>query len=93
MLMSGYCTLPMIKCCILGLRSQGQAQAMFLRHEGFLGALGAFMSYEKLGLDDLMVHQLVERFPMGAPYTGGKIHGPPLGNLNEKASIVRLCHI
>ncbi|XP_052877904.1 pantothenate kinase 2-like isoform X2 [Gossypium arboreum] len=66
--------------------SQGQAQAMFLRHEGFLGALGAFMSYEKLGLDDLMVHQLVERFPMGAPYTGGKIHGPPLGNLNEKIS-------
>ncbi|PPR97784.1 hypothetical protein GOBAR_AA22878 [Gossypium barbadense] len=80
----------MIKCCILGLRSQGQAQAMFLRHEGFLGALGAFMSYEKLGLDDLMVHQLVERFPMGAPYTGGKIHGPPLGNLNEKATLVLL---
>ncbi|KAL4584933.1 hypothetical protein LXL04_009544 [Taraxacum kok-saghyz] len=67
--------------------SKGGAQAMFLRHEGFLGALGAFMSYEKHGLDDLMVHQLVERFPMGAPYTGGKIHGPPLGDLNEKASI------
>nr|KYP50962.1 Pantothenate kinase 2 [Cajanus cajan] len=66
--------------------SKGDAQAMFLRHEGFLGALGAFMSYEKHGLDDLMVHQLVERFPMGAPYTGGKIHGPPLRDLNEKAS-------
>ncbi|GAY47383.1 hypothetical protein CUMW_104170 [Citrus unshiu] len=65
--------------------SKGEAQAMFLRHEGFLGALGAFMSYEKHGLDDLMVHQLVERFPMGAPYTGGRIHGPPLGDLNEKA--------
>lgn len=57
---------------------------MFLRHEGFLGALGAFMSYEKHGLDDLMSHQLVERFPMGAPYIGWKIHGPPLGDLNEK---------
>lgn len=68
-------------------RSKGEAQAMFLRHEGFLGALGAFMSYEKHGLDDLMVHQLVERFPMGAPYIGGRIHGPPLGDLNEKASI------
>ncbi|KAF4352457.1 hypothetical protein F8388_012158 [Cannabis sativa] len=68
--------------------SQGEAQAMFLRHEGFLGALGAFMSYEKHGLDDLMVHQLVERFPMGAPYTGGNIHGPPLGDLNEKASTI-----
>jgi hypothetical protein len=61
---------------------------MFLRHEGFLGALGAFMSYENHGLDVLMAHQLVERFPMGAPYTRGKIHGPPLRDLNEKASIV-----
>ncbi|XP_059656401.1 pantothenate kinase 2 isoform X3 [Cornus florida] len=66
--------------------SKGDAQAMFLRHEGFLGALGAFMSYEKHGLDDLMVHQLVERFPMGAPYIGGRIQGPPLGDLNEKIS-------
>lgn len=66
--------------------SKGDAQAMFLRHEGFLGALGAFMSYEKHGLDDLRVHHLVERFPMGAPYTGGRIHGPPLGDLNEKIS-------
>ncbi|CAI9112702.1 OLC1v1013181C1 [Oldenlandia corymbosa var. corymbosa] len=66
--------------------SNGEAQAMFLRHEGFLGALGAFMSYEKHGLDDLMVHQLVERFPMGAPYIGGNVHGPPLGDLNEKIS-------
>ncbi|KAM0979547.1 hypothetical protein ACFX13_015672 [Malus domestica] len=66
--------------------SNGDAQAMFLRHEGFLGALGAFMSYEKHGLDDLKVHHLVERFPMGAPYTGGTIHGPPLGDLNEKIS-------
>lgn len=74
---------------------------MFLRHEGFLGALGAFMSYEKHGLDDLMVHQLVERFPMGAPYLGGNIHGPPLGDLNEKAStfvkygiqVELFCHI
>ncbi|XP_062168584.1 pantothenate kinase 2 isoform X3 [Alnus glutinosa] len=66
--------------------SKGEMQAMFLRHEGFLGALGAFMSYETHGLDVLMAHQLVERFPMGAPYTGGKIHGPPLGDLNEKIS-------
>lgn len=64
---------------------------MFLRHEGFLGALGAFMSYEKHGLDDLMSHQLVERFPMGAPYTGGNIHGPPLGDLNEKVITNQFC--
>ncbi|KAL7599108.1 hypothetical protein Lser_V15G21444 [Lactuca serriola] len=66
--------------------SKGGAEAMFLRHEGFLGALGAFMSNNKHGLDHLMVHQLVERFPMGAPYSGGKIHGPALGNLSEKIS-------
>lgn len=64
--------------------SKGEAQAMFLRHEGFLGALGAFLSSEKHGLDDLMPHQLVERFPMGAPYVGGRIHGPPIRDLNEK---------
>ncbi|THG18746.1 hypothetical protein TEA_012449 [Camellia sinensis var. sinensis] len=65
--------------------SKGDAQAMFLRHEGFLGALGAFMSYEKHGLDDLMVHQLIswmEKFvqkgteitapvPMAPPGTTG----------------------
>lgn len=72
---------------VISSRSKGDAKAMFLRHEGFLGALGAFMSYEKHGLDDVMVHQLVERFPMGAPYVGGKIHGPPLGDLNEKVNL------
>lgn len=58
---------------------------MFLHHEGFLGALGAFMSYENHGLDVLRAYQLVERFPMGFPYAGGKIHGPHLGDLSEKA--------
>ncbi|GJM99355.1 hypothetical protein PR202_ga16446 [Eleusine coracana subsp. coracana] len=72
--------------------SKGEAKAMFLRHEGFLGALGAFMSYEKHGLDDLRIHHLVERFPMGAPYVGGKIHGPPLGDLNEKERPFSLGH-
>ncbi|XP_073103466.1 pantothenate kinase 2 isoform X2 [Elaeis guineensis] len=66
--------------------SNGQAQAMFLRHEGFLGALGAFMSYEKHGLDVLRAHQLVERFPMRFPCVGGKIYGPRLGDLSEKIS-------
>ncbi|KAE9454613.1 hypothetical protein C3L33_13482, partial [Rhododendron williamsianum] len=34
--------------------SKGEAQAMFLKHEGFLGALGAFMSYETHGLDTII---------------------------------------
>lgn len=62
---------------------------MFLRHEGFLGALGAFMSYEKHGLDDLMAHQLVERFSLDAPYMIGQNSNPSLSNLNEKARIVK----
>ncbi|XP_002991207.2 pantothenate kinase 2 [Selaginella moellendorffii] len=64
--------------------SKGEAQAMFLRHEGFLGALGAFLSYDKHGLANLTAHQFVERFPMGAPYSGGNIHGPLIRDLNEK---------
>ncbi|RZS04566.1 hypothetical protein BHM03_00034922 [Ensete ventricosum] len=33
--------------------SKGQMQATFLRHEGFLGALGALMSYKELGIEDI----------------------------------------
>ncbi|KAM7468651.1 hypothetical protein LguiB_016213 [Lonicera macranthoides] len=43
--------------------SKGEAKAMFLRHEGFLGALGAFMNYQKQSLDDLAAYQLVEQLP------------------------------
>ncbi|CAM6128447.1 unnamed protein product [Calypogeia fissa] len=64
--------------------SKGEAKAMFLRHEGFLGALGAFLSYDKLGLTTVTTHQFVERFPIGAPFAGGEIHGPPIRDLNEK---------
>ncbi|KAI3971389.1 hypothetical protein MKW92_043751 [Papaver armeniacum] len=42
-------------------RSKGTAKAMFLRHEGFVGALGALMSYEnKHGLDIMDEPQDVE---------------------------------
>lgn len=68
----------------VGFWSKGEAQAMFLRHEGFLGALGAFLSYDKHGLSNLTSHQFIERFPMGAPYAGGEIQGPPIRDLNEK---------
>ncbi|KAL8035824.1 hypothetical protein ABFX02_12G120900 [Erythranthe guttata] len=40
--------------------SKGEAKALFLRHEGFLGALGAFMSYEKKGFTDI-THQFIEQ--------------------------------
>ncbi|GAA0160668.1 kinase [Lithospermum erythrorhizon] len=45
--------------------SKGEAKAMFLRHEGFLGALGAFTSCERDGFDDMMTHELVEHLPSG----------------------------
>lgn len=59
--------------------SKGEAKAMFLRHEGFLGALGAFKSYEKYGLDGLMAQ--LERFPISV---GESI----LGNLNDNNEII-----
>ncbi|KAL7091692.1 hypothetical protein ACP275_12G120600 [Erythranthe tilingii] len=40
--------------------SKGEAKALFLRHEGFLGALGAFMSYENKGFTDI-THQFIEQ--------------------------------
>uniref|UniRef100_A0A6N2LDN0 pantothenate kinase n=1 Tax=Salix viminalis TaxID=40686 RepID=A0A6N2LDN0_SALVM len=49
--------------------SKGEAQAMFLRHEGFLGALGAFMSYEKHGLDDLMISWMEKFVQKGTEIT------------------------
>ncbi|GAV61025.1 Fumble domain-containing protein [Cephalotus follicularis] len=61
--------------------SKGDAKAMFLRHEGFLGALGAFMSYEKHGLDDL------QRFPFSVSFAGDKIYCPLNGDLSDNGSI------
>lgn len=66
--------------------SKGEAKAMFLRHEGFLGALGAFMSYEKHGLDDSMIHHLTQKFPMSS-LVGDKICSPLNGELNDNESI------
>lgn len=47
------------RCCII-FRSKGDAKALFLRHEGFLGALGAFMNYEKNGFTDI-THQFMDQ--------------------------------
>ncbi|KAK6117926.1 hypothetical protein DH2020_048331 [Rehmannia glutinosa] len=40
--------------------SKGEAKALFLRHEGFLGALGAFRNYEKNGFTDV-THEFMEQ--------------------------------
>ncbi|CAI7812985.1 unnamed protein product, partial [Closterium sp. NIES-53] len=83
--------------------SKGEKQAMFLRHEGYLGALGAFLAHEEdahaegrglsltpgiASLSSLTPSQLVERFPMGAPFSKGEIRGPVIRGLKEKVSWV-----
>lgn len=68
-------------------RSKGEAKALFLRHEGFLGALGAFVSYEKHGFNDSMVHQLVHQSPISSSHGGYKIHGSSNGDLKDNESI------
>lgn len=55
---------------------------MFLRHEGFLGALGAFMSYNKQAPDNFI--QLMQQIPKRKP----EFHGTaPEGDDDEYASI------
>ncbi|MBA0772784.1 hypothetical protein Gotri_008108, partial [Gossypium trilobum] len=67
--------------------SKGEAEAMFLRHEGFLGALGAFMSYEKQCLDGLTVNKIPQRFPISVSSAGNKIYCSMNGKSNGNESI------
>ncbi|KAJ0678479.1 putative pantothenate kinase [Helianthus annuus] len=57
--------------------SKGEAKAMFLRHEGFLGALGAFTNY-----------QLVEEFP--CTDAGHYNRNPLVEDLNDNG-IIECC--
>lgn len=60
---------------------------MFLRHEGFLGALGAFVSYENHGLGGLKTHQSVQQFAVSETYAGKKICCLVNEDLNDNESI------
>ncbi|KAK6931047.1 Type II pantothenate kinase [Dillenia turbinata] len=66
--------------------SKGEAKAMFLRHEGFLGALGAFVSYGKSRSDDIIVHCLVERSLVCTPCRGAAVDTVD-GNMDESETI------
>ncbi|KAJ1698700.1 hypothetical protein LUZ63_007212 [Rhynchospora breviuscula] len=57
--------------------SKGQVQTTFLCHEGFLGTLGAFWSYENMGIDGLAEHEVIREVLLGAPYTGGQFPSIP----------------
>ncbi|KAK4376880.1 hypothetical protein RND71_003176 [Anisodus tanguticus] len=67
--------------------SKGEAKAMFLRHEGFLGALGAFMSYKDENAD-LMPLQLVEQQPpKSSSCIVDRIHNSTCVHENETGAV------
>ena len=99
--------------------SKGEMDALFLRHEGFLGVMGAFLKGRPLALptdsfpdnltdaagghrgavdaggaaggaraSDQLSSHFVERYPMGAPFSGGAIVGKPFSSLSEKMTWV-----
>ncbi|VAI84074.1 unnamed protein product [Triticum turgidum subsp. durum] len=76
--------------------SKGEVQTTFLCHEGFLGTLGAFWSYENMGIDGLASHEVIREVLLGAPYTG-QFPSSPLtpeqengGNVNAEVEVERL---
>uniref|UniRef100_A0A453R2F8 Pantothenate kinase n=1 Tax=Aegilops tauschii subsp. strangulata TaxID=200361 RepID=A0A453R2F8_AEGTS len=76
--------------------SKGEVQTTFLCHEGFLGTLGAFWSYENMGIDGLASHEVIREVLLGAPYTG-QFPSSPLtreqengGNTTAEAEMERL---
>ncbi|KOM31656.1 hypothetical protein LR48_Vigan01g121100, partial [Vigna angularis] len=68
--------------------SKGEAKAMFLRHEGFLGAVGSFMSSDKHGLKELLANEVVPRSPSKLSFAVDKIlRSLPDGEFNGDESI------
>lgn len=70
-------------------RSRGEAKAMFLRHEGFLGALGAFTSYkDQSHTNDLKPHHhTVERAVLKCSDDDSFRHIPVSANVNDGEAI------
>lgn len=68
-------------------RSRGEAKAMFLRHEGFLGALGAFTSYKTHSHNGLNPHHhTVQREILN--FSGDNFrHIPVTSNSNDNETI------
>ncbi|KAK3128656.1 hypothetical protein QOZ80_6BG0464820 [Eleusine coracana subsp. coracana] len=56
--------------CFLEHRLKGEVQLMFMRHEGFMGTLGEFFSYENMGIDGLVENEDIQELILGAPYIG-----------------------
>ncbi|XP_020696808.1 pantothenate kinase 1 [Dendrobium catenatum] len=62
--------------------SKGEVQTTFLCHEGFMGTLGAFWSYENMGIHDLAANDFIKEVLLSAPYMIGKAQVSPTMNLN-----------
>lgn len=60
---------------------------MFLRHEGFLGAMGAFISSDQHDLEKLLVNTAVQQSPSNVSYTvTGELLGDECIQLSVHAS-------
>lgn len=68
-------------------RSGGAAKAMFLRHEGFLGAMGAFLSSDKHSLQKLLTNQEQQGNPNDITCGVNTTQGPGEGVLNVDLTI------
>jgi pantothenate kinase len=76
--------------------SRGELAATFLRHEGYLGAVGAFMRVREAGgvqgaagsAAGKVRARFVERFAVGAPVAGGRVTGPPMAGVGDKTAWV-----
>ncbi|KAL3145762.1 hypothetical protein ABBQ38_015142 [Trebouxia sp. C0009 RCD-2024] len=83
--------------------SKGEMAALFLRHEGFLGAVGAFLKVHPMApsfhaawsghashsKEPRKVRaRFVERFSMGAPFAAGEVQGPAFEDVSQKVDWV-----
>mmetsp|Transcript_3468 Transcript_3468/g.8203 ORF Transcript_3468/g.8203 Transcript_3468/m.8203 type:complete len:911 (+) Transcript_3468:246-2978(+) len=75
--------------------SKGELKALFLRHEGFLGAMGAFLKINPIPTEELqrgrsqtIKAKFTEHFRMGAPFVGGKVQGEAIKDVSGKVSWV-----
>ncbi|XP_075667406.1 pantothenate kinase 1-like isoform X2 [Castanea sativa] len=55
--------------------SKGQVAAVFLQHEGFLGAVGALLNYKKIDLNILVPHKLTAYDSSRLSDVGEEFHG------------------
>lgn len=51
-----------------------------------MGTLGAFWSYENMGINDLAAHEFMKEVLLSAPYMGGKGQSSPTEQSRKKVS-------